>query len=53
MKKYHKSKHLSKLKKTVSPEKYEQLKQARLKGAEKKKEMKELKNKAKQLQLVF
>jgi len=36
-------------KKPVSPEKYEQLKQARLKGAEKKKEMKELKTKAKQL----
>jgi hypothetical protein len=33
----------------VSPEKIEQLKQARLKGAEKKKEMKELKSKAKQL----
>ena len=38
-----------KVKKTVSPEKLEQLKQARLKGAEKKKEMKELKTKAKQL----
>ena len=38
-----------KTKKPVSPEKYEQLKQARLKGAEKKKEMKELKTKAKQL----
>ena len=38
-----------KIKKTVSPEKLEQLKQARLKGAEKKKEMKELKTKAKQL----
>ena len=38
-----------KIKKPVSPEKLEQLKQARLKGAEKKKEMKELKNKAKQL----
>ena len=38
-----------KTKKAVSPERYEQLKQARLKGAEKKKEMKELKNKAKQL----
>jgi DNA repair exonuclease SbcCD ATPase subunit len=36
-------------KKPVSPERYEQLKQARLKGAEKKKEMKELKTKAKQL----
>ncbi len=36
-------------KKPVSPEKLEQLKYARLKGAEKKKEMKELKNKAKQL----
>jgi hypothetical protein len=38
-----------KIKKPVSPEKLEQLKQARLKGAEKKKEMKELKSKAKQL----
>ena len=38
-----------KTKKAVSPERYEQLKQARLKGAERKKEMKELKNKAKQL----
>ena len=38
-----------KIKKTVSPEKLEQLKYARLKGAEKKKEMKELKSKAKQL----
>ena len=38
-----------KTKKPVSPERYEQLKQARLKGAEKKKEMKELKTKAKQL----
>ena len=38
-----------KIKKTVSPEKLEQLKYARLKGAEKKKEMKELKTKAKQL----
>lgn len=38
-----------KTKKQLSPEKLEQLKQARLKGAEKKKEMKELKNKAKQL----
>jgi hypothetical protein len=36
-------------KKALSPERYEQLKQARLKGAEKKKEMKELKTKAKQL----
>ncbi len=32
-----------KTKKPVSPERYEQLKQARLKGAEKKKEMKDLK----------
>ena len=38
-----------KIKKPVSPEKLEQLKQARLKGAEKKKEMKELKSNAKQL----
>ena len=38
-----------KIKKPVSQEKLEQLKQARLKGAEKKKEIKELKNKAKQL----
>ena len=38
-----------KIKKPVSPERYEQLKQARLKGAEKKKEMKDLKTKAKQL----
>ena len=38
-----------KIKKPVSPEKLEQLKYARLKGAEKKKEMKELKTKAKQL----
>ena len=38
-----------KIKKPVSPEKLEQLKYARLKGAEKKKEMKELKPKAKQL----
>ena len=38
-----------KTKKPVSPEKLEQLKYARLKGAEKKKEMKELKTKAKQL----
>ena len=38
-----------KTKKPVSPERYEQLKHARLKGAEKKKEMKELKTKAKQL----
>jgi len=38
-----------KIKKTISPEKLEQLKYARLKGAEKKKEMKELKTKAKQL----
>ena len=36
-------------KKALSPERYEQLKQARLKGAEKKKEMKDLKTKAKQL----
>ena len=39
----------AKIKKPISPEKLEQLKQARLKGAEKKKEMKELKTKAKQL----
>ena len=38
-----------KIKKPVSPEKLEQLKYARSKGAEKKKEMKELKTKAKQL----
>ncbi len=38
-----------KTKKPVSPERQEQLKQLRLKGAEKKKEMKELKTKAKQL----
>ena len=38
-----------KTKKPVSPEKLEKLKYARLKGAEKKKEMKELKTKAKQL----
>ncbi len=38
-----------KTKKQLTPEKLEQLKQARLKGAEKKKEMKELKTKAKQL----
>ncbi len=38
-----------KTKKQLTPEKLEQLKQARLKGAEKKREMKELKNKAKQL----
>ena len=38
-----------KIKKPVTQEKLEQLKNARLKGAEKKKEMKELKNKAKQL----
>ena len=38
-----------KAKKPISPEKLEQLKYARLKGAEKKKEMKELKTKAKQL----
>ena len=38
-----------KIKKPVSPEKLEQLKYARLKGAEKKKEMKELKTKSKQL----
>ena len=38
-----------KTKKPLTPERYEQLKQARLKGAEKKKEMKELKTKAKQL----
>ena len=36
-------------KKPITAEKLEQLKQARLKGAEKKREMKELKNKAKQL----
>ena len=35
-----------KIKKPVSPEKLEQLKYARLKGAEKKKEKKELKTKA-------
>ena len=39
----------TKIKKPITAEKLEQLKQARLKGAEKKKEMKELKNKAKQL----
>jgi hypothetical protein len=39
----------AKIKKPISAEKLEQLKQARLKGAEKKKEMKELKTKAKQL----
>jgi hypothetical protein len=39
----------AKIKKPISAEKLEQLKQARLKGAEKKREMKELKNKAKQL----
>ena len=38
-----------KTKKPLTPERYEQLKQARLKGAEKKKEMKDLKTKAKQL----
>jgi len=38
-----------KKKKPITAEKLEQLKQARLKGAEKKREMKELKNKAKQL----
>ena len=38
-----------KIKKPVSLEKLEQLKKARLVGAEKKKEMKELKTKAKQL----
>ena len=38
-----------KIKKPVSQEKLEQLKYARLKGAEKKKEMKELKTKTKQL----
>jgi hypothetical protein len=38
-----------KIKKPVTQEKLEQLKNARLKGAEKKKEMKELKSKAKQL----
>ena len=38
-----------KIKKPVTQEKLEQLKYARLKGAEKKKEMKELKTKAKQL----
>ena len=38
-----------KIKKPVTQEKLEQLKQARLKGAEKKKEMKDLKTKAKQL----
>ena len=40
---------IKKSKKPVTAEKLEQLKQARLKGAEKKREMKELKNKAKQL----
>jgi len=40
---------IKKNKKPVTAEKLEQLKQARLKGAEKKKEMKELKTKAKQL----
>ena len=39
----------AKIKKPISAEKLEQLKQARLKGAEKKREMKEFKNKAKQL----
>ena len=39
----------AKIKKPISAEKLEQLKQARLKGSEKKKEMKELKTKAKQL----
>ena len=39
----------TKIKKPITAEKLEQLKQARLKGAEKKKEMKELKTKAKQL----
>ena len=39
----------AKIKKPISAEKLEQLKQARIKGAEKKKEMKELKTKAKQL----
>jgi len=39
----------AKIKKPISAEKLEQLKKARLKGAEKKKEMKELKTKAKQL----
>ena len=38
-----------KIKKPVTAEKLEQLKKARLVGAEKKKEMKELKTKAKQL----
>ena len=38
-----------KIKKPVTQEKLEQLKNARLKGAEKKREMKELKNKVKQL----
>ena len=38
-----------KIKKPISAEKLEQLKQARLKGSEKKKEMKELKTKARQL----
>ena len=40
---------IKKNKKPMTAEKLEQLKQARLKGAEKKKEMKELKTKAKQL----
>jgi hypothetical protein len=40
---------IKKNKKPITAEKLEQLKQARLKGAEKKREMKELKNKAKQL----
>jgi len=40
---------IKKKKKPITAEKLEQLKQARLKGAEKKREMKELKNKAKQL----
>jgi DNA repair exonuclease SbcCD ATPase subunit len=40
---------IKKNKKPMTAEKLEQLKQARLKGAEKKREMKELKNKAKQL----
>ena len=39
----------TKIKKPITAEKLEQLKQARLKGAEKKKEMKDLKTKAKQL----
>jgi len=38
-----------KIKKPISAEKLEQLKQARIKGSEKKKEMKELKTKARQL----